>query len=429
MEYFVNISYMISHVFLMLFIYLFIKQRYSKKVTAGICIGAGVFITLLDSIKLTIFPDSNICYCIVTIIQIIITQFTAFFISEKRSSRDIFMGLSASSYVIAGSISAVILHICTKNEYLALVGSSLVHLLLLVILCRRIRKIWLKNYEREYMKNWWELCLIPVFFYCSFTFIAFFPHTLYENPDNILGIAIFLVTMLVSYIVVLRYVESETERTNIYWKNVIFETYIRGLEDQYYLVEQSEQNLRILRHDMRHYSGMIDTLLEQGEYNEIKKITKYIHDEVDDNKITKYCNNLIVNAIFSKIMEKAKSVDVEVQLDIQMPKEIVVNDYELASVVANLLENAITCVKGLEKEERKVEGKLYCTEEYLLIEMKNKYKGEIEFDSINGLPKSKKGKNHGLGMKSVSAFSEKIGGSVACNLNNDVFHILVYAKF
>ncbi len=209
------------------------------------------------------------------------------------------MGLSASNYVIAGSVSAIILHICTKNEYLALAGSFVVHLGILFLLCVRIRNIWLKSYEKEYMNNWWELCLIPVFFYCSFSFIAFFPHTLYENPDNILGIIAFLVTMFVSYVVILRYVESESERSNIYWKNVMFETYIRGLEDQYYLVEQSEQNLKILRHDMRHYSGMIDTLLSQGEYKEIKRIITYIHDEVDDNKITKYCNNLIVNAIIS----------------------------------------------------------------------------------------------------------------------------------
>ena len=276
------------------------------------------------------------------------------------------------------------------------------------------------------MNNWWELCLIPVFFYCSFSFIAFFPHTLYENPDNILGIIAFLVTMFVSYVVILRYVESESERSNIYWKNVMFETYIRGLEDQYYLVEQSEQNLKILRHDMRHYSGMIDTLLSQGEY---KEIITYIHDEVDDNKITKYCNNLIVNAILTKIMEKATTMDIEVQLEAKVPKEIALNDYELASVVANLLENAIFCVKEFEKEERRIEGKLYCEEDYLLIEMKNKYKEQIELDPINGLPKSKKGKNHGLGMKSVSAFSDKIGGNVVCSLENGIFHILVYAKF
>ena len=51
--------------------------------------------------------------------------------------------------------------------------------------------------------------------------IAFFPNTLYEIPENILGIICFMATMFVSYTAVLRYIESESERKDIYWKNII----------------------------------------------------------------------------------------------------------------------------------------------------------------------------------------------------------------
>ena len=61
----------------------------------------------------------------------------------------------------------------------------------------------------------------------------------------------FIIVMFVSYVIVLQYVSSESQRTEIYWQNVLFESYIKNLENQYYLVEQSEKNLRILQHDMR----------------------------------------------------------------------------------------------------------------------------------------------------------------------------------
>ena len=51
--------------------------------------------------------------------------------------------------------------------------------------------------------------------------------------------------MLVSYIVVLRYLDGEMKNVDSYWKNVMFESYIKGLESQNYLVEQSERNLKI----------------------------------------------------------------------------------------------------------------------------------------------------------------------------------------
>ena len=94
-----------------------------------------------------------------------------------------------------------------------------------------------------------------------------------------------MLTMLVSYVVVLRYLDSETKQVEEYWKNMMFESYIQGLESQNYLTEQSERNLKILRHDMRHYSTMIDSLLNQEEYADIKHIIGHINEVVNENKV------------------------------------------------------------------------------------------------------------------------------------------------
>ena len=104
---------------------------------------------------------------------------------------------------------------------------------------------------------------------------------------------------------------------------------------------------------MRHYSRMIDSLLKQKKYDEIKKVTEYINDVVDENKIVKYCNNLITNTIISKMMEKASFFGIEVQMDIIIPNEIPVNDYEFTSVIANLFENALICVKEFKDKKKK----------------------------------------------------------------------------
>ncbi len=429
MEYFNNISYFISHIYLMLYIYLFVNHRYSKRTTAAICFTAGLLLALTDCLKLNIFPESDLCYFTVTIIQIIITQSTVIFISENRDSKVLFLGLSASNYVISGSILAAVLHIYTGNDILALTGSFFTHLLILLFLYFKIRDMYLKLYGKEYMKNWWELCLIPAFFYCGFSFLAFFPHTLYENPDNIPGTVIFIITMFVSYVAVLRYVESESNRADIYWKNVLFESYIKGLENYSHLVEQSEKNLRILRHDMRHYSGMIDSLLTQGKYEEIHKLTAYINKVTDENKVPKYSNNMILNSIICDAMDWASTLGISINLDNNIPKELPVNDCELAAVIANLFENAFICIKDFPKEKRYINAKIHCAQDHLLIQMENEYKNEIFFDSLTGLPKSKKGKNHGLGMQSISAFSDKINGNIGCYCENGMFHIMLFAKF
>lgn len=50
MIYFSNVSYLISHLFLMLFLYLFITHRYSKTVTRWICISSFLILTVTDII-------------------------------------------------------------------------------------------------------------------------------------------------------------------------------------------------------------------------------------------------------------------------------------------------------------------------------------------------------------------------------------------
>lgn len=430
MDYFKNFSYMISHIFLMLFIYLFVTHRYSRRKTLGICFSSFLLLSLSDCLKLNIFPDSRLCYLFVTLSQIFITQSTGLFISKTRDSKVLFMGLTSSNYVIAGSIAASVLHIYTGNVLFSLIGSSMIHFIILLFLYIKIRDIWLSCYENEAMKDWWGLCLIPSLFYCGFSCLAFFPYTLYDIPHNIYGVTIFIITMFASYVAVFRYVESESKRTSVYWKNKLFQTYIKGLEQQYALVEQSERNMRILRHDMRHYSNMIDSLLSQGEYGEIKKITEYISGVTDDNKVVKYCENIVISSILSQVIEKSNSMDIDIRPDVIVPKDSPVNEYELAAVIANLLENAMICVKDYtQQEKRYIEAKIHCTQEHLLIEMKNECEVKPDFDPLTGLPKSKKGNGHGLGMQSISAFSDKIGGNIGCFCERGIFSIIIFAKF
>lgn len=113
--YYKNISYTISHIFVVLFMYLFIAPRYSKPKTAAICTAMFFAITAPNVLKLNLFPNSRLCYLIVTVYQIVMTQMTGLIISIKRDSKALFVGLSASNYVIAGSIMATIIYIYTGN--------------------------------------------------------------------------------------------------------------------------------------------------------------------------------------------------------------------------------------------------------------------------------------------------------------------------
>lgn len=429
MLYVKNISYMLSHIFFIVFIYLFLIHRYSRKRTLIICFFSCAVMNLLDYFKLNLFSDSKLFYFCTTIIQITIAQFTGLSISRTRDTKTLFISLSASNYVVVGSITASILYILTGSVGIAIAGNLLMHLAILLVLFRKIGSIFHRFCERDLQTSWWGLCLIPVFFFCCFSCLAFFPNTLYDHPENILVSIFLIITMLVSYVAVLRFLDSETKHVDAYWKNVMFESYIKGLESQGYLVEQTERNLKILRHDMRHYSMMINSLLDQKEYDEIRNIAGHINDVIDENKVDRYCENLVVNTVLTKMAKQADSFQIALHSDILIPRQIPVNEYEFAMVLANLLENAIHSAKNLEPAKRFINVKVHCNAEHLLIDMENECAQEILFDSTTGLPKSRRGKGHGLGMQSVQAFCDKLGGTIDSYCENHRFRIILFVKF
>lgn len=424
-----NISYIISYTFLMLYFCNFISLRFSKKKSLMICSGAVILTGISEVFMLYVFSESPVAYILISCIQIIITQATALFISKTRDSKAIFTGLSGSNYIMAGGLIGGVVFGCTDSMVLALAINIIVHVTLLVLLITKIQKIYLSFYENKNMKNWWGLCLIPALFYCSFVFLAIFPNSIYDHQENILGVSMLLITMFISYVLVFRYVENETDRNKIYWENKLFESYIQGLESQYEAVEASEYKLRILRHDMRHYLSMINSLLEQNEYQEIQKIIANVQDVADDTKIHKYCENIKVNSIISSLMERAEALEIEIGYSINVPETLSVNDLELASVIANLLENAIHSVKELDKPERKVDMLVRCMDKRLIIEVKNKCGKGVVFNPVTGLPLSSQGKEHGMGLQSVSAFADKIGANFDCYCEGSIFIVRMLANF
>lgn len=85
---------MLSHVFFMVFIYLFSIHRYSRGKTIAICFTASLVMNVLDYFKLNLFADSALFYFFTTITQIAIAQFSGLLVSKNRDSKMLFISLS-----------------------------------------------------------------------------------------------------------------------------------------------------------------------------------------------------------------------------------------------------------------------------------------------------------------------------------------------
>lgn len=422
------ISYIITSSFFMIFVFLFLPSRFNKRKSIIICSLTISVLIIFDFLRLYVFGNSTVMHLLISVIQIVLIQLVSFYLSKWRDGKAIFTSLVSSNYVIVGNIIGYIIFIFTGELIIGLICSCLLSLLFLIILVIRIRHSYLELFDNN-LKGWEKLSLIPMLFYACFYFAVYYPVTLYVARDRILIVVIMLFTMFTSYILVFNYVDNQVKKNNIYMENTLFQYYIKGLESQYESVRNAEEKLKILRHDMRHYVQLTNSLLKQGNIGEIKKILENLAELTDETKIIKYCENIQVNSIISNYIEKAHLLQIKVNNDILLPDDIPLNSMELAAVIGNLLENAITSVKDYEDKDKEIDIMARYINKKLIIEVKNKCKNNIYFHPVTNLPVSKRGKGHGLGLKSVATFSEKTGANFDCYIKDKTFIVRLLANF
>ena len=104
-------------------------------------------------------------------------------------------------------------------------------------------------------------------------------------------------------------------------------------------------------------------------------------------------------------MAQRENVRYKCQADV--PKELEnTNEFVLAVVLSNLVENAINAASKAEGE-RWVSVQLLPVKGQLRLEVRNTYAGEIVVSPQTGLPQTTKGEGHGFGLQSVQALCER----------------------
>ena len=104
-----------------------------------------------------------------------------------------------------------------------------------------------------------------------------------------------------------------------------------------------------------------------------------------------------------------------------------ISTMDMYALLGNALDNAIEAVSKCRNiEKRIVSLTISAKDSFLSIQINNYYEGEIKF--CDGLPISTKRRNrayHGFGMKSIRHLTEKYGGTLVTDLEDDVFTLQI----
>ena len=221
----------------------------------------------------------------------------------------------------------------------------------------------------------------------------------------------------------------------LFWFNAIFLLMANSLnrnarlrqENQFLAMRQQRyENLRTAieearqaRHDMRHQLNQISVLTEAGDLEGLKSYLAKTVSHIPNLDMC-FCENRAADSVVGYYCALAKREDIPFRVQLDLPESLPVDEIDMCLVLSNLLENALEASLRTAPARRQIEITAYVhAERLLLIEVKNKFDGEVSVK--NGVFRSSKRKGNGIGIQSVNHIAEKNGGASTFTHQNGIF--------
>lgn len=413
----------VSMAFLLVFIWLFVPTRYS--ILHRILIMAVFYggCTLIDYLRFFVLEEGSTSILIFqTVIETVLLQGSVFLLCKYKDFRALFAGLTAAVVFLAGSKVAVMVLLATHSFMLSVAGQILTNGIVIGLLICFARENWLVLLESSW-KYWRELCVIPALFWLVVYALTIWPQNVWEgeNYKNLFAVMLLLVLLEASYVVMLLGIGYQHHITEIERDNEYLETYANRLKMEADRLREQETETAVLRHDLRHYFAQIQAYLALGDLDEAQDVLRQIDHKMLEIKPKRYCDNLAVNGVITYCKMLAERDQVKLTTRIEVPQKLAVNEFEFATVISNLLENAVyAAAKVEEPEKRQVSITVRGVKGKMMLEIKNSYAKLPEISRDTGLPVSENGEGHGYGLKSVLAFARKNGAIVDYEVEEDI---------
>lgn len=192
------------------------------------------------------------------------------------------------------------------------------------------------------------------------------------------------------------------------------------LETHYAEVENMYRQMRGWRHDYRNHIQVMKSYASQDDIASIKRYLNELDTDLTavDNVIK--TGNRMTDAILNSKISLAKSRNIPVRADANIPVELHISELDLCVIIGNLFDNAIDASMKLPKEERMIRVYMDMKGSQLYISFTN-LTAVPKQHKVGGIYLSSKGEGHGFGLTRMDNVVKKLGGYLNRNSEEGAF--------
>jgi len=197
------------------------------------------------------------------------------------------------------------------------------------------------------------------------------------------------------------------------------------MQKEYYEALSGQMNeIREMKHDVRHFVGAASRLAEEGRLEDLRSFLNEYCEKTEMDQLPVFCENVIANSIIGYYYLRAKESEIPFESRSRIDHRAAMRDSELCILLGNALENAIDACQKMEiNETRRISMEVGSKNGHFLLKFRNTYRNKLNIRDGHCVS-SKEGKSHGLGIKNMQKVVESYGGFIKIEYDEKEFTLM-----
>lgn len=190
------------------------------------------------------------------------------------------------------------------------------------------------------------------------------------------------------------------------------EEYMDAQKEYYNSLLEDYRQVRMFRHDIKNHMITLDILLKNQDFSHAESYLQELLDGASPNDVAFHTSSAALNATLHSKNTLAASKGVSCDFHLDVNEKLRISDFDLCTIVGNILDNAIAACADLHMTEP-IHLELFTKNDSLIFHLKNHYVPEsIRLSAKGKLLTSKNTQLHGLGLQSVEHSLKKYNGLI-----------------
>lgn len=230
-------------------------------------------------------------------------------------------------------------------------------------------------------------------------------------------IFIFFIGIVLYTLIVMGYLYCYNSIKNLKYKNTVdvylddAKKYADEAENMNEIIKMNLQEMRSIRHEVNNQLSYMQIMISQKNYDKLEEYLEQFSKNIPSS--IEFCDtdNAIIRNILGMEQYKAKNQKIKIIPNILVKDKINIDDSDLASLLINLIDNALEAIQLDKIEDAKIDLSIIEKNDLLLIHVMNPV-SKIENNKLRlSLTTLKKDKTiHGHGTKVIKKIVEKYNG-------------------